>query len=42
MRKTASFLAALFLGATAMAADFTGRWKLNLEEVTGNKPKRSL
>jgi hypothetical protein len=38
MRKMASFLAALFLGATAMAADFTGRWKLNLEKSPGTNP----
>jgi hypothetical protein len=32
MRKVASFWAALLLGGTAMAADFTGTWKLNLEK----------
>ena len=32
----ASFWAALFLGGTAMAADFTGTWKLNLEKSTGD------
>jgi hypothetical protein len=32
MRKAASFWAALLLGGTAMAADFTGIWKLNLEK----------
>jgi hypothetical protein len=35
MRKTASILAAFFLGATAIAADFTGTWKLNLEKSPG-------
>ncbi len=35
MRKAASFWAALFLGGTAMAADFTGTWKLNLEKSPG-------
>jgi hypothetical protein len=39
MRKTASFLAAFFLGTTAMAADFTGTWKLNLEKSTGDNSK---
>jgi hypothetical protein len=32
MRKATSFWAALLLGGTAMAADFTGTWKLNLEK----------
>ena len=39
MRKAASFWAALFLGGTAMAADFTGTWKLNLEKSTGDNSK---
>jgi hypothetical protein len=38
MRKTASFLAALFLGGTTMAADFTGTWILNLEKSPGTDP----
>lgn len=35
MRKTASLLVALFLGGIAVAADFTGTWKLNLEKSPG-------
>jgi hypothetical protein len=36
MRKAASFWAALLLGGTAMAADFNGTWKLNLDKSTGD------
>jgi|SRR5579859_185227 len=39
MLKAASFWAALLLGGTAMAADFTGTWKLNLEKTTGDTSK---
>lgn len=35
MRKAASFWAALLLGGTAMAADFSGAWKLNVDRSTG-------
>jgi hypothetical protein len=38
VRKAASFWAALLLGGTAMAADFTGTWKLNLEKSPGTNP----
>jgi hypothetical protein len=36
MRKLALLGVALLLSGTAMAADFTGSWKLNLEKSTGN------
>jgi hypothetical protein len=36
MRKAASFWAALLLGGTALAADFNGTWKLNVDRSTGN------
>ncbi len=39
MHKSASFWAALFLSGTAMAADFTGTWKMNLEKSTGDNSK---
>jgi hypothetical protein len=37
MRKLAWILSALLLGGTAMAADFTGTWKLNLEKSPGTR-----
>ena len=36
MRKAASFWAALLLGGTAMAANFTGTWNANLKKSTGD------
>src|SRR5579859_1817024 len=36
MRIAASFWAALFLGGTAMAANFTGTWDANLKKSTGD------
>jgi hypothetical protein len=39
MRKAASFWAALFLGGIAMAADFTGTWKLSLEKSSPDTSK---
>ncbi len=39
MHKSASFWAALFLSGTAMAADFTGTWKMDLEKSTGDNSK---
>jgi hypothetical protein len=39
MRKTAWILTALLFGTTAMAADFAGTWKLNLEKSQNQDPK---